>query len=193
MVTRVILLGVCYVCLSFGASSLPDTDILMKPLHVPLKYVPLRLSTVDKQKQIRMLKESRKAYRQGRYITRKKLSSYPQRPSHHVTTAKRMYNVDHIGATPALARASGCSVSALQQIIKKGEGAYFSSGSRPSQTAQSWGVARLASALTGGKSAAIDFAILEKGCQHSKKAYRLAVQSRKKHKYGQRHTRKIVI
>lgn len=162
----------------------------MKPLPIPLKYVPLRLSAADKQKQIRMLKESRKAYRQGRYITRKKLSSYPHRPSHHVTNAKRIYHLDHIGATPALARASGCSISALQQIIKKGEGAYFSSGSRPSQTAQSWGIARLASALTGGKSATIDFAILEKGCRHTGKAFKLAQKSLKTHR---RHTRKIII
>lgn len=158
-----------------------------------MKYVPLKLSKTDKQKQIRMLQQSRRAYRKGRYITRKVLPSYPSHPSHHVTNAKRIYGVQTIGATPELAKASGCSRSALQQIIRKGEGAYFSSGSRPSQTAQSWGIARLASALTGGKSAAVDFSIIEEGCQHSKKAYRLALQSRKKHNHGTRRTRKIVI
>jgi hypothetical protein len=95
--------------------------------------------------------------------------------------------------TKKLSQQTGCSVSALKQIIRKGEGAYFSSGSRPSQTAQSWGLARLASSITGGKAAAVDFAILEKGCDHKKKAYRLALQSRKKNKHGQRRTRKISI
>ena len=41
--------------------------------------------------------------------------------------------------------------------MKKGQGAYYSSGSRPNQSAHSWGYARLASAITGGKSAAVDF------------------------------------
>ena len=49
------------------------------------------------------------------------------------------------------------------QIVKKGEGAYYSSGSRPNQTAKSWGLARLASSLTAGKAAAIDYDIIEKG------------------------------
>ena len=161
--------------------------------RVPLKYVPLRLSKKDKKRQIAMLTRSQRAYRQGRYVTRKKLASYPHRVSHHVLTAKRMYDVDTIRPSLALSKATGCSLSALQQINRKGEGAYYSSGSRPSQTAQSWGIARLASALTGGKSAAVDYSILEKGCDHSKKAFKLAKQSRKKHGYGQRHTRKIVI
>ncbi len=74
-----------------------------------------------------------------------------------------------------LAKKTGCYVNALSAIVKKGEGAYYSSGSRPNQTAQSWGYARLASAITGGKSAAIDFHILEKGCRHNGKAYRLGL------------------
>ena len=61
-----------------------------------------------------------------------------------------------------MANKTGCQLSALKQIVKKGEGAYYSSGSRPNQTPQSWGLARLASSLTGGKSAAVDFNILEK-------------------------------
>jgi len=38
----------------------------------------------------------------------------------------------------------------LQKIVNKGMGAYYSSGSRPNQTPASWGIARLASAITGG-------------------------------------------
>ena len=43
-----------------------------------------------------------------------------------------------------------------EQIINKGRGAYFSSGSRPGQTAQSWGLARLASVILNGPSRKID-------------------------------------
>ena len=59
------------------------------------------------------------------------------------------------------------------------------------QTAQSWGLARLASSITAGKSAAVDYNILEKGCDHNKKAFLLAKKSRKKYKYGQSKTKKI--
>jgi hypothetical protein len=92
-----------------------------------------------------------------------------------------------------LAQKTGCTLDALQQIVKKGEGAYFSSGSRPNQTAQSWGIARLASALTAGKAAAVDYNILEKGCQHNKRAFLLAKQSRKKYRFGHSKTKKVKI
>ena len=79
----------------------------------------------------------------------------------------------------------------IKKIVKKGEGAYYSSGSRPNQTPQSWGLARLASSLTSGKSAAVDYNILEKGCDHKKKAFVLANKARKKYRYGHSKTKKI--
>jgi len=71
--------------------------------------------------------------------------------------------------------------------VGKGEGAYYSSGSRPNQTAQSWGYARLASSLTGGKAAIVDFDIIDKGCNHRKTAYKMAVNTKKRG--ALRHTR----
>jgi hypothetical protein len=61
----------------------------------------------------------------------------------------------------------------LRAIVKKGEGAYYSSGSRPNQTAHSWAYARLASALTGGKAAKVDYHLVKR-CQPTKKAFQLA-------------------
>jgi hypothetical protein len=130
-----------------------------------------------------MLNQSRKQYNIHKYQTRKTLRSFHSKPSRHIENAKRMYHVEHIGATPALAKATQCSRSTLRKIIRKGEGAYFSSGSRPNQTAQSWGVARLASALTSGKAAVIDYAILEKGCHPKSPALRRAKTA--KRKFGQ--------
>ena len=49
-----------------------------------------------------------------------------------------------------------------EKIIMKGKGAYYSSGSRPNQTAFSWGYARLASVILGGPSRKIDKDIWEK-------------------------------
>ena len=92
-----------------------------------------------------------------------------------------------------LAKATKCSKKALAKIINKGAGAYFSSGSRPNQTAQSWGIARLASAITGGKAAAVDYNILEKGCKVHSKALTLAKKARKKHGHGTRRVPKSKI
>ena len=95
--------------------------------------------------------------------------------SKHVLKARKIYNTN-IFPTKELARKTGCSVSALKQIVKKGEGAYYSSGSRPNQTPQSWGLARLASAITSGNAAKVDYHIIEKGCDPKKKAYILATK-----------------
>ena len=92
-----------------------------------------------------------------------------------------------------MAQKTGCKLSSLKEIVKKGEGAYYSSGSRPNQTPQSWGLARLASSLTSGKSAAVDYDIIEKGCDHKKKAFTLAKKSKKKYKYGHSKTKKTIL
>ena len=49
-----------------------------------------------------------------------------------------------------------------QQIIKKGIGAYFSSGSRPNQTPMSWALARLASVIMNGPARKVDTIIYDK-------------------------------
>jgi len=162
-------------------------------LKVPVRYLPPGLTKIDKQKQVNMLQKSKRLYKQHKYFTRKRLSSFKSKPSKHVRNAMAIYNVENVAPTKELAKKTGCSLSALNYIVKKGEGAYFSSGSRPNQTAQSWGLARLASAITAGKSAAVDYNILEKGCDHNKKAFRLARKSRKKYNYGHGHTRRTII
>jgi hypothetical protein len=103
------------------------------------------------------------------------------------------YNISVITPNKELSKKTGCSIDALKKIVNKGEGAYFSSGSRPNQTAQSWGLARLASSITAGKSAAVDFNILDKGCDHNKKAYKLAKTAKRKYKYGHSATKKVTL
>lgn len=156
--------------------------------NVPIKYLPKKLTKKDKKIYSKELRKSRRAYKKGKYVTRKRVKSYKSKPSKHVVNAKNIYNIDKISASPLLAKKTGCSQSALAKIVKKGQGAYYSSGSRPNQSGHSWGRARLASAITGGKSAAVDYKILEEGCKPTSKALRLAKQARKKHKYG---TRKV--
>ena len=149
-------------------------------IRVPLRYVPRTLSRKDRRKQIAMLKRSRRLYKRGEFYGRTtKLKSYPHTVSKHVVAARRMYHVDRIVPSTALAAATGYSVGALQKIVNKGEGAFYSSGSRPNQSPQSWGYARLASAITGGKAAGVDYAILENGCKSTSRALRLARTVRK--------------
>jgi hypothetical protein len=165
----------------------------MQKLWIPVRYVPSTITKKDAKAQTKMLLKSRKLYKKREYFTRRKIPSYKNKPSKHVQKAREIYGVQNVMPSKELSKKTGCSISALQQIVKKGEGAYYSSGSRPNQTAHSWGYARLASALTSGKSAAVDFSILEKGCDHKKRAYRMALQSRKKYKNGQSHTKRIKI
>lgn len=155
-------------------------------MDIILRYLPKRLSVKDRRKQKNMLSKSRRLYKKGIYYTRKNLKTFSSHKSKHIGNATRLYNVDHIGATDELSKASGCSKRALGEIIRKGEGAYYSSGSRPNQTAQSWGIARLASAITSGKAAAVDFKILQQGCKSNSRALRLAKKAVRKHGHGTR-------
>jgi hypothetical protein len=152
---------------------------------VPIRYVPRRLSKKDRKTQLKMLAKSRKLYKHGKFYTRKNVSSFTSKESKHVKTARSLYKVDTIAPSIELSHATGCSADALQKIVEKGEGAYYSSGSRPNQTPQSWGYARLGSSLSAGKSAAVDFHILESGCDHSGVAFRLAKRARRKYGHGQ--------
>jgi hypothetical protein len=162
-------------------------------MKIPIRYLPKNLSKRDKEKQVSMLLKSRKLYKKKKYFTRKKVSSYKSKTSNHILNARKIYGIQNIKPSKELASKTGCSIAALKKIVNKGAGAYFSSGSRPNQTGQSWGLARLASSITGGKAAAVDYNILDKGCNHSKKAFKLAQQAKRKYGYGHSKTKKVIV
>ena len=157
---------------------------------VPKRYVPKQLSKKDKKKQAKELKKSRQAYKKGKYYTRKKMKSFKNKVSPHIIKARKMYKVNKITPNKKLAKACGCKIQGLRKIVKKGQGAYFSSGSRPNQTGHSWGYARMASAITGGKASAVDYNILEKYCTKKSKALKLAKKMRGK---GTRRVKQVKI
>jgi len=139
------------------------------------RYLPDALSRRDKTLQRSELPKPRKLYKHHKFYPRRKnIRTFTSKPSKHTARARKLYGVDNIIPSRELARRTGCSIRGLRQIVRKGEGAYYSSGSRPNQTPQSWGNARLASAITGGNASAVDFHILTKECDHHKPAYRLA-------------------
>jgi hypothetical protein len=160
---------------------------------IPIRYLPFSLSKKDKKKQIASLQKSRTLYKSHKYFQRPKVGSFFSKTSKHIRNAQKIYGIDKITPGKDLAKKTGCSISALRKIVNKGEGAYYSSGSRPNQSARSWGLARLASSLTAGKSAAVDYNIIEKGCNHNKTAYRLANKSKQKYGYGHSRTKKVFV
>jgi len=170
-----------------------DKKTIDKTKKIPIRYLPNSLTTNDKQKQLNMLEKSKALYIEHKYYTRQPVESYTSKPSPHVKDAREIYKVSKVTPSKELSRATGCTISSLKKIVRKGEGAYYSSGSRPNQTPQSWGLARLASSITAGKSAAVDYKILEKGCDHRKKAFILANKSKQKYKDGHGKTKKITI
>ena len=149
-------------------------------MTIPKKYIPNVLTNTDAKKQNSYIKKSRKMYWKGQYFNRPKVVSYKQRKSRHVNKAKQVYNIANVVPNNELAKKCQCSLKTLKKIVNKGRGAYYSSGSRPNQSAESWGLARLGSALTGGYSSVIDFHLLHEGCNHDGKAYRMAKQTCKK-------------
>lgn len=50
-----------------------------------------------------------------------------------------------------IAKATGVPRKALSEVLKKGQGAYYSAGSRPGQSPQSWSRARLYGFLAGNE------------------------------------------
>jgi len=123
----------------------------MPPKKIPKQYVPKSLTKEDRAKQVKSIKEGK---------DRPKVDSFKSKRSSHVIKFEKRYGkkiTDDEWIGKNLLRPAG-----IKQILKKGAGAYYSSGSRPNQTVASWSRARLASALTGGGAAKVDKDILEK-------------------------------
>jgi len=152
----------------------------MDLLNVPKRYIPKGLSEKDTKKQKKYLRKSRKMYKKGKYYERPKVKTFKSRKSNHLKRAEKLYNIDKITPSKELARKTKCKRSALEKIVNKGRGAYFSSGSRPNQTGESWGIARLASAISGGNASISDYHVLKEGCKPSSKALKLARKTCKK-------------
>ncbi len=145
-------------------------------LNVPTNYIPKSLSRKSRKLQISELKKSRRAYRKKKYYTRKKIPGYKSRRSKWAKKAAKIYKVPDMKdvSMTELSRLTKCNVKSLNGIIKKGMGAYYSAGSRPNQTAHSWGIARLYSAISGGPASKVDKHILKEGCKKSSKALKMS-------------------
>jgi hypothetical protein len=122
-----------------------------KSTGLPQKYVPKSLSKEDKAKQVKSIKEGK---------DRPKVKSFKSKRSSHVEKFEKKYDTK-ISDTKFISK-NIISKKGIDEIMAKGRGAYYSAGSRPNQTAQSWALARLASVIMGGPARKVDAKIWNK-------------------------------
>ena len=124
---------------------------IKKGKKVPKTYVPTSLSSKDKKKQIKSIVEKK---------DRPKVDSFQSKRSGWVKKFEDKYKTkitDKKFINKNILKNKG-----QDEVIKKGQGAYYSSGSRPNQTPFSWGYGRLASVILNGPSRKIDKKIWDK-------------------------------
>ena len=124
------------------------------------KHYTSGLSKKDKKKQLRSLKKSKKAYKSGKYVSRPKLKSFKSKKSSWTQKFHKKY--PDVKSIKQISDATGIPKKALSQVKRKGMGAYYSSGSRPNQTPESWGMGRMYSYILGGPTRKVDKHITEK-------------------------------
>lgn len=123
-----------------------------KKTGLPKKYVPKSLTEEDRKKQIKSIKEEK---------VRPKVESFKSKRSSNVAAFEKKYKTkisDFDFISKNIIKKKG-----IDEIIKKGKAAYFSSGSRPNQTPTSWALARLAAVIMkNGAARKVDMAIWNK-------------------------------
>jgi len=134
----------------------------------PKRYIPKSLSKADKEKQKKQLDKSTSDYKKGKYTKREKVETFKSKKSPYVEQVKKKLDIKTATTTNIANKLTRNEdrrkqiKTGLELIKDKGQGAYFSSGSRPNQSPQSWGIGRYSSVLVGGPSRKIDKKIVEK-------------------------------
>lgn len=114
--------------------------------NIPKRYLPDSLSPADRKKQIKSIFEKK---------DRPKIDKKPRKSSWTVMFNKK-YGEELKGmkggkSVKNIAKVVGIPEKALKEIFKKGEAAYYSSGSRPNQSASSWAYGRIYAYIMGGE------------------------------------------
>lgn len=134
----------------------------MTKTKFPSRYTA-GLSAKDRKRQLRSLKKAKRNYKtkrgSKRYVARPKLKSFKSKKSGWTQKFHKLY--PEAKTMRQIADQTGIPLKALMAVKKKGMGAYYSSGSRPNQTAESWGKARMYSYILGGPTRKIDHHITQ--------------------------------
>ena len=112
--------------------------------NIPKKYIPDTLKGKDRTAQIKSIFE-------GKLRPETKVKS---RKSKYTTKFDKKYGeaLDLMKGKRSkknIAKITGIPFKAIDEVYKTGEGAFFSSGSRPNQSPQSWGRGRLYGYIMG--------------------------------------------
>jgi len=119
--------------------------------NINKKYLPDSLSATDRKKTIKSLFE--KTDRPKTDVKTRKSSWVVKFDNKYKLKNKSLSNISKV---------TGIPLKALKEVYNKGEGAYYSSGSRPNQTKDSWARSRLYSYILGGKVRRVDKHITDK-------------------------------
>ena len=121
---------------------------------IPRRYLPKSLTESDRRKQLKSIEEG---------VDRPKVKSFKSKKSKWTILANNYFgdgNTSKRDMARVLARGDKARykeiLKGLNLIYDKGQKAYYTSGSRPNQTKESWGYGRVFSVLFGGKSRNID-------------------------------------
>lgn len=106
------------------------------------KYAPPSLTPRERRSQIKSILQSKKRPALPKGKTRK--SKWTIMATEYFGDSRSKEDISKKTKIP---------VKALQEIVERGEGAYYSAGSRPGQTPESWGVARMYAVLFGSPGA----------------------------------------
>tara|TARA_R110002073_G_scaffold30442_2_gene94895 strand:- start:153 stop:569 length:417 start_codon:yes stop_codon:yes gene_type:complete len=117
---------------------------------VPVRYLPKTLSKTERKKQVQSILEGK-----DRPNMKKKT-----RRSGWAIKFEKKYKTNIMD--DEFIEKNIISKEGKEQILDKGRGAYYSSGSRPFVSAEQWARGRLASVIMGGKSRRIDEKIWNK-------------------------------
>ena len=128
-------------------------------MTLPPQYIR-GLSKKDKQKQLKSIRKAKRSYKRGKYVSRPKLKSFKEKKSSWTQKFHKLH--PNSKTLKQISDVTGIPKGALSAVKRKGMGAYYSSGSRPNQTAESWGLARMYSYILGGPTRKIDHHITEK-------------------------------
>lgn len=122
-----------------------------KQTKIKKRYVPDTLTPTQKKKQIKSIKDK---------TDRPKLEGVKTRKSKYTVMAHKYFKGDTDKKN--ISKVIGIPKKALDEIVERGEAAYYSSGSRPNVSATQWGIARLYSVLFGGNARKSDKDIVDK-------------------------------
>jgi len=117
----------------------------------PNRYLPRSLNKKDRKKQIKSIFERTNRpkvnYKSKKSSWTKQFHSFYDQELNKLDGRTNLKNISTVTKIP---------LKALQAVYKKGYAAFYTSGSRPNQTADSWALARVFSYIMGGNTRKID-------------------------------------